>query len=66
MKERLLTLQDIKYQSFSARLLPGVTNIIGVRLPELRKLAKEIARMDKSQAPQLTDDTFEEIGRAHV
>lgn len=33
---------DEKYKKFSASLLPGVDNILGVRLPLLRKIAKEI------------------------
>ena len=32
------------YRAFSARLLPGVEDLLGVRLPTLRKLARRIAR----------------------
>ncbi len=44
--EKLYNLQDVKYQKFHSKLCPGTTNIIGVRTPELRKLAKEILRGD--------------------
>ena len=55
MKNKLLKYQDVKYREFSNKLLPGIDNIIGIRLPILRKLAKEI------EFNELTDDTFEEI-----
>lgn len=35
---------DKTYQAFVKKLLPGTENILGVRLPELRKLAKEILK----------------------
>lgn len=34
---------DLKYQKFSISLLPGVTDLWGVRLPILRQVAKKIA-----------------------
>lgn len=53
---------DEKYRKFSAGLLPGVNSILGVRLPELRKMAKQLARSDwRENLRQLSDDTFEEI-----
>ena len=43
--DRLYDLQDLKYKDFSARLVPNISSeyIVGVRLPQLRKLAKEYA-----------------------
>ncbi len=35
---------SLKYQKFSSSLLPGVNNLIGVRIPFLRKLAKRIVK----------------------
>lgn len=46
VRERLQELADPKYKEFHSKLLPGIDNILGVRVPELRKLAKEIARGD--------------------
>lgn len=46
IRERLQTLAEPRLQAFSASLLPGVSNILGVRLPKLRQLAREIARTD--------------------
>ena len=44
LREHLLSLQDIKYQKFHSALCPGIDNIIGIRIPVLRKLANEIVR----------------------
>lgn len=42
----LLELQDEKYRKFHANLMPNIAydRIIGVRTPELRKYAKQVAR----------------------
>ena len=42
--KQLFELQDKKYKEFHSSLCPNVNNIIGVRIPELRKLAKQIAK----------------------
>lgn len=41
---KLLSMQDIKYRDFNAKLIPNidVDRIIGVRMPDIRALAKEI------------------------
>ena len=46
IRQRLLALVDEKYREFHSKLVPGTANILGVRLPLLRELAKEIARGD--------------------
>ena len=46
IKEILLSHKDSKYSEFSSGLIPGENAIIGVRLPVLRKIAKEIAKGD--------------------
>lgn len=40
IKEQLSLLADPAYRDFSSSLLPGTDHILGVRLPALRKLAK--------------------------
>ena len=45
-KSELKKYSDVKYKKFSSALIPGVDNILGVRLPILRKIAKEIAKYD--------------------
>ncbi len=44
MKEELFKLQDKKYQELQYKIIPNVDNIIGVRTPELRKLAKTLVK----------------------
>lgn len=46
IRNSLFEMQDIAYRDFSFPLSPGIKSeeIIGVRLPELRKLAKELSR----------------------
>lgn len=48
IREELFKLQDPGYQEFQSRSVPSVdpARIIGVRVPELRKLAKTIAQRD--------------------
>lgn len=62
LRSRLDALAEEKYRDFSSRLLPGTSDILGVRLPLLRKIAAEIARSDwRSYLDSASDDTFEEI-----
>ena len=44
IQERLFALRDDKYRDFNASLIPTVDKdiVIGVRVPALRKLAKEL------------------------
>ena len=44
IEEKLLALKDEKYQEFQSKLVPNINPdlIIGIKTPELRKLAKEI------------------------
>lgn len=48
IRRRLFELQDLKYRDFHSRLMPTVDKelVIGVRTPELRKLAKEISKTE--------------------
>lgn len=46
IRKKIEALADCEYQKFHSSLLPGVDRIAGVRLPLLRKLAKEIAKED--------------------
>jgi len=62
LKIELLSLADEKYRKFSSALSPGAKNILGVRLPVLRKLAKEITKEDwKTYLKTALNDSFEEI-----
>ena len=44
--EALLSMAEPQYRDFSLSLLPGVDNLLGVRLPALRKLAASLARQE--------------------
>lgn len=46
LQERLFAMQDEQYAAFQAKLTPGVPedSIIGIRVPVLRKFAKEFAK----------------------
>lgn len=46
LRKRLLALCEPQYRKFNAALLPGVENILGIRMPLLRGIAREIARGD--------------------
>jgi 3-methyladenine DNA glycosylase AlkD len=48
IKNRLFELQDLKYRELQLRTIPSVDPeaIIGVRTPELRKYAKELAKRE--------------------
>ncbi len=52
IKERLFELRDEKYKEFQVKLIPTVDpeTVIGVRTPELRKLAKELSKRDDIDA----------------
>ncbi len=53
MKDRLFALQDLGYRNFNAKLLPTVDpdTIIGVRMPQLRALAKTVCIEDLGPLP---------------
>ena len=50
--DRLLDMQDLSYRDFSAKLLPTVSRecILGVRVPLLRRYAKELAQTAQAEA----------------
>ncbi|MEY8687254.1 DNA alkylation repair protein [Bacteroides sp. AN502(2024)] len=61
IRKELQALADSKYQEFHSALVPGVGNILGVRVPQLRILAKEIAkREDWRVFVKATDTQFYE------
>ena len=50
IREKLLALSEEKYADFTAKLTPNIPRerIIGVRLPAMRKLAKELAKDEQN------------------
>ncbi len=50
IRKSLFEMQDLKYRDFHSRLMPTVNKekIIGVRTPQLRKFAKELAKTESA------------------
>ena len=60
--QNLKSISQIKHAEFSSKIIPGAQNILGVRIPVLRAMAKEIIRGDWAGfLRRAQDDTFEEI-----
>ncbi len=59
VRARLLELADPEYRAFNEKLVPGQQNTLGVRLPALRTLAREIARDGLQE--YAAGDSYEEI-----
>lgn len=57
MRKKLFSLQDKQYKLFNEKILPNINNIIGVRVPILRQLAKELA---KENWQKYNDDLYYE------
>lgn len=62
IREKLLQNVDEKYRTFHSNLCPGTDNILGVRVPVLRKIAKELAQDNwRENYAKLGNDYYEEI-----
>lgn len=61
LKERLRAMADPGYRAFHQKLVPEVENLLGVRIPALRQLARELARGDwRGYLAAAQTDTYEE------
>ncbi|MBR2275105.1 MAG: DNA alkylation repair protein [Lachnospiraceae bacterium] len=51
IRKELFALQDTKYRDFQSKLIPSVDpeSVIGVRTPELRKMAKKLSKLGDIQ-----------------
>lgn len=54
----LMSLKDEKYQKFASSLIPGVNNLIGVRIPNIRTLAKKIVSLNNESYLYASDEIF--------
>lgn len=64
LREKLLALAEPDFQKFSSALIPNIDpcTVLGVRLPKLRKIARELAHGDwRGYLRDASDDSFEEI-----
>lgn len=64
IQEKLFELQDVKYKEFHSGLIPTIDSetIIGVRTPQIRKLARELSQSPEAEAflKQLPHKYYEE------
>jgi 3-methyladenine DNA glycosylase AlkD len=59
---RFASLSDEKYRKFNEALMPGTSTAYGVRVPQVRAIAKEIVRQDPYGFLAVArDSSFEEI-----
>ncbi len=68
IQSRLFKLQDLKYKGFQCKLMPTVNpeTVIGVRTPDLRKLAKEFSKMpEASEFLKILPHTYYEENNLH-
>lgn len=57
VKSEFAKYTEADYKKFSASLIPNIDNVLGIRIPILRKIAKQVAKLD----PQKFLDEHEEI-----
>lgn len=61
IRKELFLLSEKEYKKFSASLIPNTTNMLGIRIPKLRELAKRIANEDYVLfLKEVRDESFEE------
>lgn len=58
LRQWLLAEASSDYKKFSASLIPGCDNMLGVRIPVLRKKAKEIAKGDFRAFIENSEDVY--------
>ena len=68
IRERLFQNQDIEFRDFSMKLTPGCDNMIGVRSPVVKDIAKEISKGDwrRTLSEMQTDYQEERLVRGFV
>lgn len=54
--------REKKFQEFTSSLIPGTDPILGVRIPQIRLLARQLAKEDwRTYLKNARDDSYEEI-----
>lgn len=62
IQEKLKSLATEKHKKFQEKLIPNITNILGVKTPELRKLSKELLKFENPlEYLKIEKEYFEEI-----
>ena len=60
VRNMLVDLADEDYRAFHSKLVPGTENILGVRVPELRKLAKKLVKENWREYFEAVPDMYYE------
>ena len=60
IRQQLEELREPDYGTFSQKLVPGIRNVLGIRMPILRALASQIAKSEGVFALEGTDEYYEE------
>lgn len=61
LREQLLEMSESGYRKFTSALMPGVEHVLGIRIPVLRGMAREIVRGDwRTYLARAEDHYFEE------
>ena len=61
LRAALVAMAEEPYRAFAAKLIPGGIPMLGVRLPALRTLAKQLARSGVWQLPTPAEPYMEEV-----
>ena len=62
IRKKLFEMQDLKYKEFHSGLCPNVDKIIGVRIPLLRNMAKNVAKENcQNFWKNIQSDYYEEL-----
>lgn len=60
IEQELFELADKKYKEFHSGLCPNTDNIIGVRIPKLREMAKKISKQNPQEFLEKINDRYYE------
>lgn len=58
VRKELFSLSDDKYREFATSLIPGCENLMGVRIPQIRKIAKKIVKDNPIDFLDNADDIY--------
>ncbi len=58
IRNELILLKEEKYQKFSSSLIPGVNNLLGVRVPIIRKIAQRLIKNKEVEYLEKAEDIY--------
>ncbi len=58
IRNELISLSEEKYQKFASALIPGIDNLLGVRIPEIRAIAKRIVKNNDVDYLEKAEDIY--------